>query len=169
MTVTNEDRGYGPFNPEPTGTTEIKDFSSHAEPVRFRIDDDIFEAPAVIPAQVMLDFVSNFNTLGENANQDAQGSAMMAMIDMVLKPESAVRFKHRMGDGDHPIGLDQIQDILPWLMEKYGMRPTEPSDILSDGQADQGTGTDSTQTSPAPGSTSVVSNLSDFSTSSTAR
>lgn len=156
MTATHED-------------TELKDFSSRAKPVRFRVDDDVFEAPAVIPAQVMLDFVSNFNTLGESADQDAQVNAMTAMIDMVLMPESAGRFKQRMGDRDNPIGLDQIQDILPWLMERYGMRPTEPSDTSSDGQADRETGTDSTATTHEPASTSVVSNLSDFSTSSTAR
>lgn len=170
MTVTTSNPGSSPFDPGPAparATDVLKDFSANAQPILFRIDGDIFEAPARIPAQVMLDFVEGFNQLGEKPDMKDQVGMMMGMIDLVLQPQSAELFRRRMGDRDNPIDLEQVQDVLPWLMEQYGMRPTEPSDTSSDGQPSLEPGTDSTATSPAPASISVVSPPTDFSTSST--
>ena len=66
------------------------------------------------------------------------------MIDLVLRDESANRFKARMEDKDSPITMKQIMDVLPWLMEKYGLRPSEPSSTSSPGFETPDDGTNST-------------------------
>jgi hypothetical protein len=121
----------------------VKDFSRKREPIRFRIDDDMFEAAPALPAGTLAEFAARFSGL-----RDSPGSADVAplyeALSMVLLPESYERFAARMKDLAAPIDVNQLNDVIVWLMEHYGKRPTVPSSISSPGAADQSPGMNST-------------------------
>jgi hypothetical protein len=54
-----------------------------------------------------------------------------------------------MADVHSPIELDQINDIVTWLFEEYGMRPTVESVSSANGGSPPGPGTGSTEFTPA--------------------
>lgn len=114
---------------------EIKDFSKQRKRLQFRIDDDLFEAVPAIPAQVMIDFTKTItSTDPTQLTPEQQVNVLTDMLEIVLVPESLKRFQARMADVNSPIEMDQINDVVTWLFEEYGMRPTiEPSPSSSGG------------------------------------
>lgn len=124
----------------------MKDFSKKRNDIVFRVDDDVFQAARGVPAEVLLDFATEFSGMDTSATVDQQLKAFRSMLEVVLLPESLERFTARMRDRANPIEIDQVEDIVTWLMEQYGLRPTEPSSSSPAGLS-----------SPAPGTTSTVS------------
>jgi hypothetical protein len=128
---------------------QIRDFSSGRKPLKFRIDNDTFEAPADIPAMVLLEFSKRFEAMGDQADTAKYIEAVLAMLEMVLNKNSFEQFRARLDNRDYPISLDQLNEVLNWLMGVYTGRPTEPSESSSDTQATQESGTSSTDDTPA--------------------
>lgn len=121
---------------------EIRDFSRRID-VRFRVDEDVFVGVAGIPALDLLEFGALYDGLSETDIMK-KPEAFTKMINLVLQDESAQRFNARMSDRSNPISMVQVMEILPWIMERYGMRPTEPSFGSSSGSPSPGDGTRST-------------------------
>jgi hypothetical protein len=142
-----------------TETTEIRDFSKARKDISFRVDDDMFHAARGIPAEVLLDFAAEFSSMETSATVDQQLKAFRSMLDVVLLPESLERFNARMRDRANPIEIDQVEEIVTWLMEQYGLRPTEPSSSSPAGPSVPGPGTTSTASTPAEVSISAASPL----------
>lgn len=115
---------------------DIPDFSRpKTEPLRFRIDQDVFECAATLPAagtRLLVTMAAAGDATIDTAVASAQLSMLGDFLDMVLMPESAKRFAERMGDPGNPINDDQISAVLKWLVEQYGQRPTMPP-TASDG------------------------------------
>lgn len=123
----------------------LPDFSVKRTNVRFRVDGDVFEAPRAIPADTMADIVNRFSDIDDKGKSEAESIGdLREIIRVLLFPESVERFLARMGDQQNPIGTDQVGAIIPWLMEQYGMRPTEPLSSSSDTGPSPETGTGST-------------------------
>lgn len=122
---------------EPTkrvvGGEEVFDFTDPKKPVKFAIDDDVFIAVRDLPALTALEFGQYANTLDTSADMGEQAEAVRKMFDMILTKDSATRFIERLESKDEPIGATQMNSIMMWLMERYGFRPTEPSEASSDG------------------------------------
>jgi hypothetical protein len=137
--------------------TEIRDFSKKRRDISFRVDDDLFHAARGVPAEVLLDFATEFSSMETSATVDQQLKAFRSMLEVVLLPESLKRFSERMRDRENPIEIDQVEDIVTWLMEQYGLRPTEPSSVSPDGPSDPGPGTTSMVSTPAEVSISAAS------------
>lgn len=119
--------------------TAIPDFTrKRDEPLRFTIDGDTFECAPVLPAAGTRLLLALAETVEGSA-----GSAQIAMIgdflDTVMLPESAERFAARMKDPARPIDDDQIGDVLKWLVERYGQRPTVPPTPSDGGRPTTGT------------------------------
>lgn len=138
---------------------EIKDFSKKRKDISFRIDDDVFHAARAIPAEILMDFAGEFAELNASATVEKQLSAFRSMFEMVLQPESLKLFTERLRDRDNPIEIDQVEDIVTWLLEEYGLRPTEVSSSSADGPALPGSGTTSTVSTPGEVSISAASPL----------
>lgn len=120
-------------------TVEIRDFTVTDENHKFRINDDVFEAYAVVPISVMAE-MGKLRNVGENL-ADNGVEYILDIFDLFLTEPSAQRFRERVtNDRIHPIGMQQVTSILPWLMEQYGLRPTQPL-------SDSSTGSDSGETS----------------------
>lgn len=182
---------------EPTPDEEIRDFTLPMKPHKFKIDDDIFAALAVISPVTLQRLAGLHATLG-GAGADttsAEGLAKMLtavgdIFKMMLPGASGQRFAARLAaDGTQPdlqvmatareisassvagqiaegrISQSEIVYIPPidltrqaipalyWLLERYGLRPTEQSSPLP---SDSGTG-DSTDGAPETAPTGEAS------------
>lgn len=109
----------------------FRDFTPHREPVRFRIDDDVFEGLKEMPALLALRFasqVAEFETRMEVAEfGEPEMQLLTEIFHIALKPDSAKKLLARLEDLDNPVGIDTFLDLVPWLLERYGLRPTGPS------------------------------------------
>lgn len=121
-----------------------RDFSKPRKRLAFTIDGDTFEAAPALPGDVYAQFVMLSAGTGERQTYQEQYLQMKSALELVLLPESHERFVKRLADKLHPIDEDQMNDVLLWLMEEYGMRPTQPSQPSSDGQPSPESGTSST-------------------------
>jgi hypothetical protein len=134
------------------GPDGIVDFTRPALPVRFRVDDDVFSLLPSLPALQMLEFAEL---------QDAQardeipaGDMFRKIFQLVLTEDSAALFIARMSDRVKPISVEQVSDIMPWIMEQYGMRPIPPSSSSSDISSIPESGANSTANAQPTASTS---------------
>ncbi len=137
--------------------TEMRDFTKKRKDISFRVDDDLFHAARGVPADVLLDFATEFSSMDTTATVDQQLRAFRSMLEVVLLPESLERFTARMRDRENPIEIDQVEEIVTWLMEQYGLRPTEPSSASPSGPSGPGPGTTLTASTPAEVSISAAS------------
>lgn len=137
--------------------TEIRDFSKQRKDISFRVDEDMFHAARGVPAEVLLDFAAQFSGMETSATVDQQLKAFRSMLDVVLLPESLERFTARMRDRENPIEIDQVEDIVTWLMEQYGLRPTEASSSSPGGPPAPGPGTTLMASTPDEVSISAAS------------
>jgi hypothetical protein len=142
---------------------EVKDFTVPVKPIKFRVAPDIFEAVGAIPGGLLMEFGAAAEQLGE-VKLTEQLSLFNQMFSLVLDDDSVELFIQRMRDKKNPITLGQAMDITNWLMEKYGMRPTQPSEASSDGQAPPASGTNLTASAPPTELTSPDLPPPDFST-----
>lgn len=142
-------------------TSGPKDFTRKRERVTFRVDDDLFEAASALPGQTLTEFARRFSDIGTTPATD-QLTVLTDALAMVLLPESAARFSKRFADLENPIELEQASEIVMWLLERYGLRPTQPSSHSASGSVNLEPGMSSTdaqqpqqrpsQTSPPTGS-----------------
>jgi hypothetical protein len=164
--------------PDAAGTPaepEIKDFTIHREPIRFRIDDDEFAAPPLIGGYMMRKLSALHAELGNataliGSDEEAVNRLMVAVAEMfkaLLPGAGGKRFAERLlsdgnpgdPDEDPPVPpsppvislMDQAMPVLYWLLEKYGLRPTEPSSPSPDGSTDGQTDIPSDGTSSTAG------------------
>lgn len=137
--------------------SQPKDFSRPRERVAFTIDGDTFEAAPAIPAEILAEFATRYEDAGEAEGAKAQYQMLVTVLDLVLVPDSCALLQARMRDRERPVDLDQLNDIVIWLMEQYGLRPTQPSPSSSDGQPPPEPGTSSTEPTPDAASTSQLS------------
>jgi len=134
----------------------MKSFTKVRKELKFEIDGDVFEAAPALPADTLMDFATQFEGMDENDGAKAQ-LAMVTVLETVLVPESFQHFRARMGDPQQPIELDQVNDVVQWIMSEYGMRPTLPSERSSDGSPSPESGTSSTENTQAEVSISAIS------------
>lgn len=137
----------------------LQDFSQRRpDSLKFRIDEDVFEAVPAVGANLMRDIIA-MTDMSALADARAEGltpeqatsklpkvmeqvSKTLGFLDTVLLPDSAQRFAARMNSAVEPITLDQAFKVWTWLVEQYSGRPTQPSSPSANGH--DGTGTSST-------------------------
>jgi hypothetical protein len=119
------------------GQVEIADFSFSPEPKRFRINDDVFECAPELPLGT---FAKIAGMKLDRASLTELGiEPMLQFFDELFIGDSSERFRGRVHDKTRPIGMRHIQKIMPWLLEVYGLRPTEPSEHFSPSPESAGT------------------------------
>ena len=130
-------------DPTNADAVPIKDFTRARKRLRFRIDEDIFEAAPALPGKTLTAFATRFADI-EKAAVDRQLDIFTDALSLVLLPESNARFQKRLEDLERPIELEQASDVVTWLMGEYGHRPTEPSSTSPSGPPSPASGTSST-------------------------
>jgi hypothetical protein len=117
------------------GIARFMDFTEETPPIRFKVGEETFTAVSAIP----LARISELSKLGSTA---ADGSTMVQGIERIfsniLVPESYERFIAGLSSTENPIGIAHVTKILPWLMEQYGLRPTEASSGSVDSLSETG-------------------------------
>jgi hypothetical protein len=138
--------------------TEIRDFTKRRKAPVFRIDDDTFTAVAAIPAEEMISFAEQITTADPSQMSPREQVALLRKtLENMLEPESLARFQSRMGDRRNPIDMEQLNDVVEWLFEEYGLRPTTGSASSSNGVSPPVPGTTSTGSIPDVVSISALS------------
>jgi hypothetical protein len=148
--------GIAPAAPRPPAPA-ARDFSKKRKRLDFTIEDDTFEAAPALPGDVFAEFVTLYNSTGDTETYQQQHDLLKQAIELALLPESWERFAARLKDKERPIDDDQMSDVVLWLLEEYGMRPTQPSPDSSDGPASPESGTSSTENTQPEESTSATS------------
>lgn len=141
----------------PEAAAGPKDFSRPRTPKIFTIDEDTFEAASALPGETFVEFTTRFEEFQESDSWKENYRLLLAALELVLLPDSYTLLCERLADKKRPVELDQVTDIVDWLMGEYGMRPTQPSPDSSDGSDDQESGTSSTGSTPPEESTSEPS------------
>jgi len=127
-----------------------RDFSRPRKRLTFTIDGELFEAAPVLPGDVYAEFVTRYNDSADPGTYQQQHDRLKGALQLALITESYDRFAARMKDKTNPIEDDQMAEIILWLLEAYGLRPTGPSQPSSDGQPSPASGTSSTDAQPQP-------------------
>lgn len=125
-----------------------KDFTRERKKIEFTIDDDTFQAKSPIPAQVLMDFAGQFSGMDQNSPPETQMKAFRGVLELVLMPASLERFVFRMSSPEEPIEVEQVEEIITWLFEEYGLRPTPLPEPSAAGQLLPASGISSTGNTP---------------------
>jgi len=137
-----------------------KDFTKKRETISFTIDDDTFHAHPGIPAETLMEYGAKFEGLDlEKSTVLDKLAVYKDALELCMEPTSFQRFTARLKDTSHPIDGDQLDQVLTWLFEQYGMRPTQPSVNSPDGPSSPAAGTGSTGSIPGEVLISEVSLL----------
>jgi hypothetical protein len=92
----------------------IKEFltSERDEPVKFKVDDDVFVAvaPNKLPANVLIGYA-------ENVSMGRTRTAHLRLFADVLEEESHTVFAARLDSRDNPITLHTMADVANWLIQ----------------------------------------------------
>lgn len=134
----------------------LKDFTRAHERIRFRIDADTFEAARALPGRTLTEFGKRFSDIGK-LPVDQQVDGILEALGLVLLPDSAARISKRLGDLENPVELEQAMEVIMWLLERYGLRPTQPSSNSAGGPDSPVSGTSSTDAPSQPEPSSPTS------------
>jgi hypothetical protein len=163
---------------------DVMNFGEPPKQIQFAVGGDLFECPSSLPVLTLIDVAESADSIDTTAVTEMR-PLFKRLFGMLLVPESAQRFLIRMGDRTcrqcgfadakfdalvcsecdtplpaapaDPIGISVVQNVIPWVMEQYGLRPTEPSGDSSDGQPSPPSGPNSTGNAQPAASTSEPS------------
>ncbi len=138
---------------DPTNAPPAKDFSKKRTPIRFVIDGDTFEAAPAIAAETLCEFAGLYEQASGAKGLAETYRLLTTVLEMTLMPDSWQRLHERLGDRVEPIELDQLSSVVEWLLEAYGLRPTQLPSPSSGGEPSPPPGTSSTESTVPAGST----------------
>lgn len=120
------------------GIARFKDFTGDSEPITFAVRGETFTALDDIP-------LGSFGQLVALDSDDDDGretaEKVREVFKLLLEPESFERFSHAVNGTNingNVIGASRIKQIIPWLMEQYGLRPTEASSGFGETSSENG-------------------------------
>lgn len=124
---------------------EIKDFTLKIKRYGFKIDQDIFHAHAAMGLPAMQDLIKVSKSIGD-AMRTGEYDAITEIFKQLLDGPSGERFAQRViSRGADAIDVrKQLLPVIYWLLEKHGLRPTQPSSASSTGSPSGTGGTSST-------------------------
>lgn len=103
------------------GIARFKDFTGDPDPIQFKIRDEVFTALDDIP----LAYMGRLAELGEDLGSTNAADKFLSLFSRLLEPESYTRFEKAVkGESATVIGISRVKEIIPWLLEQYGLRPT---------------------------------------------
>lgn len=146
--ITPEPTENGAYPVDHDGYTDL---SSRKPRPKFRIASQVYEGKAEVAAGVMMRYsaqaVQRQKMLeGSGDDPDVELQETVKMFRLLLRKESAdrlighlhmipssateedeIRIADEADADEDTVGLETFMNLLPWLMEQYGMAPTEPS------------------------------------------
>ena len=108
---------------------KFKDFgtpdTSGLEPISFRLFGEDFHCRPQIPGKLMIDIAAK---TADEENAAANATVITDFFNAVLVGDSATRFSDLADDPERVVTIEQLMEIVSWLMEQYAARPTERSE-----------------------------------------
>lgn len=98
----------------------VKDFSRPADLIRFRVDDDVFEALPELPALdaiLVTDLLNTFDSASITGRD--RFDLIVKFVEIVMTTESAERFVARLTSRERPLGFNRLLEIMIWLVNRY--------------------------------------------------
>lgn len=127
--------------------TETKEFNRRHELgwIEFKVDGETFRATNSVPALSMIDVSRISETTGAE-----QLKLIMGFLDEVLDGDSSERMADRLRSRTNPVDIEQLVDVLVWLVETYApQRPTTAPSPSPNGSGSDGTSTAGTASTEA--------------------
>lgn len=131
-----------------TEQANFRDFTRKREPAGFTIGDESFECYKALAPKRMQRAIAAFRVAKAKfeggvteENIDSVIDEIVNVLKFFIKSEPFARFKELVDDeeADEPIDIMQLMEIVQYLIERIGTRPTEPSsDSLSTSETDDG-------------------------------
>lgn len=115
----------------------IKDFTVSDTNIEFKNRGKTFEAYPDLPLDIMQN-LGKFKRMTKTLEEEGM-EPVLELFDALLLPQSASLFRAEVKNKN--IGIKTLMGIIPWLLEQYGLRPTQPSSPSSTGLDDGETGT----------------------------
>lgn len=113
-----------------------------AEPIEFDLDGEQFTAYPPTTGQMALVME------GQSSHDIGRRiAAVINFMDSLLDTRGQSRFRQRLMDRDDPFELEQVQEIVDWLLEEWTGNPTESPSGSS--RSRRSTGRRSTATAPS--------------------
>lgn len=104
---------------------KFKDFGTpntdDLEPISFRLFGEDFNCRPQIPGKVMLDMAAK---TADEENAAANAAVITDFFNVILMGDSLERFNALAEDPDRVVTIEQLMEIVSWLMEQYADRPT---------------------------------------------
>ena len=105
----------------------FKDFGSGdqdkpAQPISFKLHGEEFSCKPKMQGKVLLDLVA------KSSAQDNPGEAAAIInkfFELVLIADSYTRFEALVESDDKIVEVEQLSEIVAWLVEQYTDRPTQ--------------------------------------------
>lgn len=120
-----------------TEPARYKDFTKekNKEPVAFGLDGDTFYCAPKLPIPTIKK-VSEMRDMKDK--EQLSGDRLERLLDIlrgIMLDESTELFNKRIDDKTRPIDIEEISDIIAWLLEVYGLRPFQESSDSVDGSS----------------------------------
>lgn len=136
-----------------TEEVHFRDFTKKRKRVHFKIDDDDFDCVSALPPddlQVVASMWKDYRADSDETNVAKTLSKLREIFEVFILPESYAVFSRRLGDRKNPIDVQQLMEIIQWIIEIYAARPTQPSSSSSDTSVSGDGGTPLTAGAPQP-------------------
>lgn len=117
----------------------FRDFTKKRSAVFFNLDGERFDCAPAVPVTSLQELA---NYAGE-VNSNNAADFLQKFFGLVMDADNQSRIAARMVDKTNPLDMDQALEIMHWLLEAYGMRPTQSSSDISTGSPTDGDGTPS--------------------------
>jgi hypothetical protein len=125
---------------------QFKNFSRAKTNIHFDIEGVDYDCVNAIGATKLQQAIMVFRNAKDDTNEENVIDRLLGVLKFFIKPESFKVFHANVTnvDNEDPVDMVQLKDLLEWLIEVYGMRPTSPSSTSSSSSAADDGGTSST-------------------------
>lgn len=108
----------------------MKEFTTAAEqsdqdaeqPLEFAIDGQVLRAYKPTEGQLAI----TMSALGRHTDEMTKTAGVIDFFVQILDEESYNYVVNRLLSREDPLGLQEIEDVLEWLVEEWTARPTQP-------------------------------------------
>jgi len=111
----------------------FKDFGSgdtDIEPIVFKLHGEEFTCFPQIPGKFLLDLARN----AAGGTDESEAEVILIFFKQVLEEESYERFETLIEDRHRVVTMEQLSEIVSWLMEEYSDRPEKQPETSSTGR-----------------------------------
>lgn len=105
----------------------MKDFTRSRPVVQFQVDDHVYRGIDAMPAEDMVEILAKLQAVDDDDINQVYAMVQYVARELLDKPSADIFVKRMSRGSDRPIDFEQSNEIVMWLMEQYGGRPTMPS------------------------------------------